>query len=189
MASALLHMNLAQLKNDGVLGMDSEQVFNRETFNNRFGNDIKQVKRDHDDDLDRCQVKKRRKQSKPIRIASTESLSDETEGNGRAEKSSEDFSSEGCEQINQNDEKSCKNESDGDGSSEENGHEPFFSESEVKKEFSYPLNLSHPKSPSPKDSIESFPVSSCEEKNWYKPPESVTTSSLYPLSFIGPFFA
>lgn len=167
-------MNLAQIKNDGVIGMESEESFNRNSFESDFGNDMGPLKRDHDDELDRSQVKKRRKQSKPIRIASTESLSDETEGNGKEEKSSDDLL--GSDQT-PNDEKSCKNDSDGDCSTnEDNGNESFLSEADVKKESPYPLNLSHTKSPSPKDSVESFPVSSCEDRNWYKPPESVPTS-------------
>ncbi|BES90560.1 ZnF_C2H2 [Nesidiocoris tenuis] len=140
-----------------------------------------QLKRDHDEELYKCQVKKRRKQSKPIRIASTESPPDDSDG-GKGElvtKSSDDAL--GYKQYTQNYDKSCKNESDEDGSGGENGNDSLLSDSDVKRESPFPLNLSHTKSPPPKD-INGEPLSTAnsEERNWYKAPTSVPTS-IYPI--------
>ncbi|XP_014260783.1 uncharacterized protein LOC106673251 [Cimex lectularius] len=190
MASALLHMSCTQLKNESVIGnMESDSY-------DAAYSELGRTKRDHDtDDMDRCQVKKRRKQSKPIRIASTESLPyievKSTTWTGLNQQPNQNPSppetmNEDYLKLNENDhlslgienKSSTRNESDAEGSNEDNCLESF--NHEIKREFVYPLNLSHTKSPSPKDSIDSFVG---EERNWYKAPEG---SPLYPLHPLDP---
>ncbi|CAH1393245.1 unnamed protein product [Nezara viridula] len=170
MASALLHMSCPSLKHD-IIGMESHSF--RETLQGLEG-----AKRDHDlEDLDRSQVKKRRKQSKPNRITSTELFSEVDIKSSvwvTLQQNQPLIPLKETDKIRNYDISFCnvakenkveqKHDSEAEESSEDNCSGMYSSNK--KKDFSFPLNLSH-KTPSPQDSVDSF-SSTIEERSWYK---------------------
>ncbi|XP_014279856.1 zinc finger protein 521 [Halyomorpha halys] len=181
MASALLHMSCPSLKND-IIGMESHSF--SETLQGLEG-----AKRDHDlEDLDRSQVKKRRKQSKPNRITSTELFSEvdikssvwvTVQQNQPLIPAKESGKIRNCDisfcNVAKENKAEQKHDSEAEESSEDNCSGMY--NSNKKKDFSFPLNLSH-KTPSPQDSVDSF-SSTIDERGWYK--NSDSTPLIYNL--------